>query len=398
MRTNSIFIDFNEEEHSEFQKIANERHYIEGTTIVKEGANLAKLYIIKNGTVEVNLIEVEKKVVLGRLSDGDIFGEMSFIENLTTSANIVSISDVTLCEIDRESLIILLQKSNAIAAKFYRNLFKILSSRLRFTSSYLASHEYLLFELKKKNEELERMNVKLKELSDIKNEFMGIAAHDIRNPLSTILAYAQFLNSSNNVKIEEKRSYFLEKISSQGNFILNIINNLLDISKIEAGKLALNLTECDFYEVINESYEFNKMLATQKGIFFEIEEPIRPNIRIRIDRERIKEVLNNLYSNAIKYSKPNTKVETQVTMNEKEITVSVRDHGIGIAEEKRTKIFNPFITAHDKSVSGEKSTGLGLAIVKKIIELHSGRVSVQSHPDEGSTFSFSIPFQKQNSL
>ncbi|MEO0082330.1 MAG: HAMP domain-containing sensor histidine kinase, partial [candidate division WOR-3 bacterium] len=167
--------------------------------------------------------------------------------------------------------------------------------------SYAVERQRLVEELATKNKELA-------ELNDLKNQFLGMAAHDLRNPLSVILATSSFLlEDAGRTMSENKRIDFLRRINANSKFMLGLIDELLDVAKIESGRLELNLQETDIAALVEDNVALNNMLAAKKGIVLEfVRPPALP--RVRFDRTRIEQVFNNLVSNALKFSRPGTKV------------------------------------------------------------------------------------------
>lgn len=176
--------------------------------------------------------------------------------------------------------------------------------------------------------------------------------------------------------------------------MLELLNNLLDISKIESGKLELEMTKNNYPDFVKKNIEFNRFFATEKSISIDLVLPddILP---FDFDKNKIEQVLNNLISNAIKYSHPNTTIRIEVLKEKEFVVTKVIDQGQGIPENELPHVFKPFQKASTKPTAGEKSTGLGLAIVKKIVEGHQGKIGVESEVGKGSTFFFKLPYSEE---
>lgn len=241
--------------------------------------------------------------------------------------------------------------------------------------------------------ELEKVNLELQKLNEKKNYFLGMAAHDLRNPLGNINLFSTFLLEETMDVLTESQVEYLNNIIYSSDYMLNLVNNLLDVSKIEAGKLVLKLNTFDIVEFIRKNIYLNKFIANKKNIkiFFE---PVLEPINVVADSNQIGQVLNNLISNAIKFSEKGKNIEVLVTIENKFAKVSVKDSGQGIPEKELVKLFKPFSKTSVASTDGEHNTGLGLAIVKKIIEQHTGNVKVESVVNEGSVFSFTLPLSE----
>ncbi|TXT65702.1 MAG: hypothetical protein BAJALOKI3v1_70003 [Promethearchaeota archaeon] len=240
--------------------------------------------------------------------------------------------------------------------------------------------------------ELEEAKEKLKELDNIKNEFLGIAAHDLKNPISIISMASSFLRNEENEKGNEENITLIEMIQNSSNYMLDLVNNLLDISKIEAGKLILNKTEQDYIEFVNEVLELNRITAKDRFININLEREDDYYPRLIFDRNRIRQVINNLIDNAIKFSADGAQIIINIKKGyTKGVMTEITDFGPGIPEDDLPKLFKEYQTTSVKTTNGGKSTGLGLAICKKIIEKHDGEIGVRSQLGKGTTFYFSLP-------
>lgn len=168
-----------------------------------------------------------------------------------------------------------------------------------------------------------------------------------------------------------------------------LIDDLLDLSKIERGKIELKKTENDFQIIVQEQLELNKILAQKKNI--EIRSDLENNIVFRFDKHRIAQVIDNLISNAIKFSPHHSTIFVSSRKNGDEVIFSVRDEGPGISIEEQKLIFQPFQTLSAKPTGGESSSGLGLNIAKNFVSLHGGEIGVSNEPGHGATFYFTLP-------
>lgn len=246
-------------------------------------------------------------------------------------------------------------------------------------------------ERKRQELELAEKNAQLAKLSELKNQFLGMAAHDLRNPLTVIITCAGFLlEETAKVLPEAKKREFIERIKVNAEFMVNLINDLLDFTRIEAGQIELNLEPVVLTELVERNAEENRLLGAQKGI--ELELVVEGNgARVNADPARITQVLNNLMSNAFKFSAPGTKVRVMVKKESGGWKVAVQDQGQGIPREEMGRLFKPFQKTSVRSTAGERSTGLGLAICRQIIEAHKGVIGAESEPGKGSTFFFWLP-------
>jgi len=240
--------------------------------------------------------------------------------------------------------------------------------------------------------QLEQKNVQLEKLNQEKNHFLSIAAHDLRNPLATIYTAADLITEELKDKTSSETKEFLEMIKHSSKFMRSLIEELLDVSAIDSGKISIHLEPVNLTDLIRNNVSLNRVIAGRKEIT--VEYRTEDNLPVlQLDRQKIEQVLNNLISNAIKYSFPKSKVEILSRCENNNFIISVSDEGQGIPPAEMNKLFKPFSRTSAKTTSGESSTGLGLVIVRKIIEAHNGRVWAESQVNKGSTFSFSLPVQ-----
>ena len=243
---------------------------------------------------------------------------------------------------------------------------------------------------------LRATNRGLKSLNEQKNSLLGMAAHDIRNPLAVIMLCTDMLTSqSGKPGYENIRVKMVGRIKENAQFMLQMVNDLLDVSKIESGKLSLECTACSLRDLILERIPMYRQSAAAKGV------AVRSRCATDLpktyaDGNRITQVLDNLVSNAVKFSHPGTRVMVKAQREGSAIHVAVIDEGQGIPEEERQRLFLPFSKTSIRGTAGESSTGLGLAICRKIVEGHPhGRIQVESEFGKGSTFSFWLPVYRE---
>ena len=232
-------------------------------------------------------------------------------------------------------------------------------------------------------------NEELKDLNILKNKFLSIASHDLRNPLYTILAYSQNLTEEAPDELNERQRKALNKITQCGEFMGDLLDNLLDISKIESGKFSLEKTSGNINAIAECQFEMNQLMANRKNIQLYFEGGVCPILMV--DKGAITQVMNNFVGNAIKFSPQNSKIRIKTEMINNYFRYSVSDEGPGISKEDQKLAFGEFQTLNGKPTGGEKSTGLGLAIPKKLIHLHGGQVGIISELEKGSTFYFELP-------
>lgn len=230
---------------------------------------------------------------------------------------------------------------------------------------------------------------RLTELNQLKNKFLGIAAHDLRNPLASISGFAELLLDDDAEPLTDEQREFLEMILNVSREMLTLVNDLLDVSIIESGRLDLTIGEGSLEEVLQERVRINRITAEKKRI--QIHSSFGEVSPALFDAKRISQVVDNLITNAVKFSQPGTNVYVTLANEGEWVRVYVRDEGPGISPADRARLFGEFQKLTARPTGDERSTGLGLAIVKKIIEAHGGSVMVESRMGEGSTFSFTLP-------
>ncbi|OVE82349.1 hypothetical protein BVY03_01160 [bacterium K02(2017)] len=229
----------------------------------------------------------------------------------------------------------------------------------------------------------------LNELNEEKNRFLGVAAHDLRSPLAFIQMTSNLLGQGMMGELGKVQKEHIGKIMKTSDTMLGLVNNLLDVSVIESGNLKMDLVETDLIEFIKEIHEVNSLLAKTKNIQLELDVP-SDRLVVKIDNSGIQQVLNNLITNAVKFSNKNTRITITLIKIENGCKLSVIDEGQGIPQNEIDKLFIPFEKTSVRSTAGEKSTGLGLSIVKKIVEAHGGKIWAESEVGKGTVFTFTL--------
>jgi signal transduction histidine kinase len=273
------------------------------------------------------------------------------------------------------------------------NYVVLLNAGLRFIIYFLLS--FLLFRLTKQRVELSLKNKELVNLNNEKNSILGIAAHDIRNSAGAINAFSDLLLENirlkENLKDEIEISTIIHNASSN---LLELVTSLLDLSKIESGQIHLNKNLNDYNAFIESRVNLLKIIASKKNINI-IFHKLTNLKNVLFDSVYLSEVIDNLITNAIKYSERDTEIKVKVKISENNfLRTEVIDTGIGINSSELAKLFKPFSRISNSPTSGEQSSGLGLAIARKVVNLHGGEIGVESKIAEGSTFYFTIPFQE----
>ena len=242
--------------------------------------------------------------------------------------------------------------------------------------------------LQKKTLALEESNRQLRELDQLKSDFVSMVSHELRTPLTSIIGFSRTL--LNLPLTAEQRATYLAIIESEGKRLAELVEDYLNISKIEAGHFALRLDIVRLQDLAREVLaSLNPVLASR------IDSRVPPELpEVEADAAHLKRVILNLLDNALKYTAPGTRVVLAAESTSDGIEVGVADRGPGLPEEEYAKVFGKFYRAKDKTDKRTRGSGLGLAISKGIVEAHNGRIWVQSRVGEGSTFFFFIPWRQ----
>ncbi len=236
----------------------------------------------------------------------------------------------------------------------------------------------------------ERVQVeqRLRDLNSSKSEFVSVASHEMRTPLTGIIGLTQTLLSKDIDLSEEEKNRFLQIIESEGNRLSLLLSELLDLTKIETGTTEFNPVELDIIRLI---YETTSVLLLPPKVSLEVEVPQDHIVLVKADRDRIKQVLMNLLENAIRYNKESGLITISVQEKDHLVSITVRDTGAGIRKEDIPRIFDKFFRSKTARKITSKGTGLGLTIAKNIVEAHGGRIWVESTEGQGSAFTFTLP-------
>jgi len=222
------------------------------------------------------------------------------------------------------------------------------------------------------------------------SQFIGMVAHELRNPLGVILSFSEFLFDETKDLLTGVQKHYINRIQNSTKFMLSLIADLIDISQIDAVKQTIDAEILDIVSLVSENIKLNQVLAAEKNITINFESSDAV-VFLHGDANRLEQIFNNLFSNAIKFSEPGAAITVQLSKENENVYIRVTDSGMGIAVEDQDKIFIPFERIARKGTNGEKGTGLGLAIVKRIIEDHKGKICVESEPGKGSSFIVSLP-------
>ena len=239
--------------------------------------------------------------------------------------------------------------------------------------------------------ELQQANAEYRRINEQKNQFLGMAAHELRNPIGSIISYMALLLEDGD-GLSPDVVNILKDVSSLADFMLYLVNSLLDYSIIEQGRLVIEYNWTDFGLLAAHTVAVNRLMAQRKGIRLECT-PVDVG-QVYCDIHKVKQVINNFLSNAIKFSPRNSVITLRLVYDPAHVRLEVADQGPGIPQGEQERLFKPFGRTSVKASEGEESTGLGLAISRRIVESHGGTIGVESELGQGSLFWFELPRRK----
>jgi signal transduction histidine kinase len=226
--------------------------------------------------------------------------------------------------------------------------------------------------------------------SKAKSEFLSRMSHELRTPLNSIIGFSQILLDDNNDTFTQVQVERIQRILKSGRHLINLINDILDHSQIESGKVMLHLDDhINLKEIIEESIRIFP-IEESKQVTIENRMNMTDDVNIKGDVTRVKQIMINLLSNAVKYNKPLGKVTVYSELTQSHVKIIIEDTGIGISKENQKQIFDPFYRIYHPEHNIE-GTGIGLALVKNYVAMMGGSVGVSSNENEGSSFWFSLP-------
>jgi signal transduction histidine kinase len=263
-------------------------------------------------------------------------------------------------------------------------------SKFAFSLEACLLHKRSLWEMEEKRKALED-KILAESLNRTKSEFLANMSHELRTPLNSIIGFSDLLLIGSSGELNDKQTRYARNISNSGKDLLNIINDILDLSKVEAGKMILNYEDVSLKQTVDEIVKTLTPLSSKKDQSLETSHI--GDVVIQADKGKLKQILLNLIGNAIKFTHSGGSIYISSYLKDDMANIQIKDTGIGISPEDQKKLFEPFKQV-DSNLSREHTgTGLGLSLVKKLVELHNGTVSVESETEKGSTFTVSLPIK-----
>jgi signal transduction histidine kinase len=242
------------------------------------------------------------------------------------------------------------------------------------------------------SDELGRVYQELETASRHKSDFLATMSHELRTPLNAIIGFSEVLNEQMFGELNERQLAYVNDVLGAGRHLLSLINDVLDLAKIEAGRLDLELSQVALPDILRSAVSMHSERADRAGIALNLStEP--EEITITADELRVRQVVFNLLSNAVKFTPSGGRIDISALANNGQVEIAVADTGPGISAEDIESIFEEF----EQTTAGKQAegTGLGLPLSRKLVELHGGRLWVESAPGKGSTFRFTLPAQPE---
>jgi PAS domain S-box-containing protein len=281
----------------------------------------------------------------------------------------------------------------------YRGTSRDIMERKKVEQTLADERASLARRVEERTAELSAANAELAKAARLKDEFLASMSHELRTPLNAILGLSEVLQEQIYGPLTDKQSRALNSVAESGRHLLALINDILDLSKIEAGKVQLDLTEVNIESVCQASLRLVKEAAQKKRLKLSCSFDSQVSA-VRADERRLKQILVNLLSNAVKFTSEGGGIGLEITRHPDQPAVcfTVWDTGIGISEEDLLKLFQPFVQLDSRLARQYAGTGLGLALVRRMAEMHGGGVSVQSEIGKGSRFTISLPWQDERAV
>ena len=254
------------------------------------------------------------------------------------------------------------------------------------------SHRELEAKVKERTLELAKANEELKRMNKMKSDFVSNVSHELRTPLTSIKGYASILSDGKLGAMSEDQRQRLLRINEQTNTLTQLVNDLLDISRIESGKVVMDLKPVTVRTLLENPVDLLQPQIREKQITLEVVAG-EPPIEIWVDREKMERALLNLIGNAVKFTPAGGRITVQVSIRKEEVQFDITDTGIGIDAKDIQHLFEEFFRSENAIRQNIKGTGLGLSLVKQVIEAHDGKIWVKSKMGEGSTFSLTLPLK-----
>jgi signal transduction histidine kinase len=244
------------------------------------------------------------------------------------------------------------------------------------------------------NDQLGRVYKELESASRHKSEFLANMSHELRTPLNAIIGFSEVLREEMSGPLNVSQRQYVEDVLEAGQHLLSLINDILDLAKVEAGRMELALADVSILDALESGVTMHQARASRNEITLNLS--IDPDVgAVRADERKVRQVVFNLLSNAVKFTPSGGRVDVSARRHDGVVEIAIADTGVGISPADQERIFEEFRQAGDPGTASPEGTGLGLTLSKRFVELHGGRLWVQSEPGAGTTFRFTLPAQVQ---
>jgi PAS domain S-box-containing protein len=288
----------------------------------------------------------------------------------------------------------------------YRGIDRDITARKKMEEALKKSHDELEKKIDERTADYKKAKEEAEHADKLKSEFLANMSHEIRTPMHGILSFSKFGIDKIDTASREKNLNYFKKINTAGNRLLGLLNDLLDLSKLEAGKVVYKMEPVNIWQVIKDSASGMEVIWKEKNINLKVEDPL-VSTKIVCDKYKVIQVIHNLLSNALKYTPEGKHITISFDSGElpfgqrltdkkliSVLKVSVKDEGVGIPDDELNSVFGKFIQS-SKTKTGAGGTGLGLAICKEIIQAHNGKIWAENNQEGGATFSFMLPYEQE---
>ncbi|HEX9495008.1 MAG TPA: ATP-binding protein [Candidatus Limnocylindria bacterium] len=345
-------------------------------------------------------VAVVQTLIAGGTVRGEADDPLGGGRRLVTSARTPNVDGNLGANFDTGWNVISVQRLDPVFASLDRDLGLLRALRLSLVAALLGFAALLAFAMRRAttqrralaqtNESLSVATRELAEASGHKSEFLANMSHELRTPLNAIIGFSEVLEQRMFGELNERQTEYVNDIHGSGRHLLNLVNDILDLSKVEAGRMELDAAEFALSATIESTLGYVRDRAASHRI--ELASEVPPDLgTLLADERKVRQVLLNLLSNAVKFTPDGGWIVVKASRQDGEVRVSVRDTGIGIAPEDQAKVFEEFRQVGRPSDRSREGTGLGLALAKRFVELHGGRMWLESELTKGSTFTFALP-------
>ncbi len=377
----SIFSEVPAEVIAEIAAVSTQHSLPAGCTIISKGDLDFALYVIIRGKVKVH----EGDHVFSTFSNNDYFGEYALIDSSPRSATVTTIEPTEVLRLDQALFNQILDTNKNITQAILKGLIVRLRDYNVLQSELVKNGE----EIQRQRDVLEKQRKELELLNSTKDKFFAIIAHDLRNPFSTVLGLSELLAREFENFDADRLKEFINQIYKYSNNTFNLLENLLQWSMMQTGRMPLRPKTINVYDVVNENIELLRGNASNKEI--NLVGPSSSEWFTYVDVNMITTVVRNLISNAIKFTEKGGTVEVKLEQDDRFVTVSVSDTGVGISAADLCKLFKLDSNPTTIGTSQEKGTGLGLILCKEFVERNGGKIWVESTLGKGTIFRFTAP-------